>query len=311
MCANSAPLQYCPSARTALRALFCMISITTTSLAIADNFVDIGAGVTSNSNVTRGFLESDQYRDESVSLDLTVGKFFQLRPGQSLVTTATLSGSRFNDLDGLDRESIGLGSSYRHKFGLGAYAPTLGAALDWTQDKSKGETRDRHVTKFELHYSKRLSPAWHAMAGTTYEFSEGINDGRSNATPISARNDIFDFEQASLFATVDYALTNNTLLALSYTWIDGYTVSSALAPNPRLLGIAKALTFDPAVQAPVGRNQVAYSIASRTHMLALDWSIPLGRDTSLNLGYARQEIRADNSVEYGNDQFSVTFLLAL
>ncbi|OGT73727.1 MAG: hypothetical protein A3H44_09430 [Gammaproteobacteria bacterium RIFCSPLOWO2_02_FULL_57_10] len=308
---QSEELQRCPLPRALASALLGMACMTGTVAVFADNFVDISAGIASNSNVTRGFLDSDQYRDESATLDVTVGRFFQLRPGQSFTTSATLSGSRFNDLDGLDSESLGISGSYQHKFGLGAYAPTFGAALNWTQDNSSGKTRDRQITEVALSYSKRLSPAWHAMVGTTYESSEGVNDDRGNASPYSTRNDIFDFEQAGIFASADYAFANSTLLALSYTWIDGYTVSSALAPNPRLLRIAKALTLDPAVQAPPGRHQVAYTLPTHAHLLALDWSIPVGRDSSVNLGYARQEIRADDSVEYGNDQFSVTFMLAL
>lgn len=313
MHAYSVQLQHRTPSRTVLvlRALLSTITMATTSPALADNFAAVSAGVTSNSNVTRGFLDSDQYRDESVNLDLTAGHFFQLQPGRSIITSATFSGSRFGELEGLDRESIRLGSSYQHKFGLGAYAPSFGATLNWTLENSKGKTRDRQITEIELSYSKRLSPAWHAMVGTTYESSEGVNDGRGDASPYSTRNDIFDFEQVSLFASVDHAFANSMLLALSYTWIDGYTVSSALAPNPRLLRIAKALTLDPAVKTPPGRHQVAYTLPTRVHLLALDWSIPLGRDASLNMGYLRQEIRADNSVDYGNDQFSLTYMLAL
>lgn len=288
-----------------------MIGVTSSSLATADNFVEISTGITSNSNVTRGFLDSDQYRDESLDLDLTVGHFFQLQPGRSIITSATFSGSRFDELEGLDRESIRLGSSYQHKFGLGAYAPTFGAALNWTQDNSRGKTRDRHVATVEFSYSKQLSLAWRAMIGTTYESSEGINDGRDSASLYSPRNDIFDFEQLSLFGSADYLFANATMLTFSYTWIDGYTVSSALAPNPRLLAISRALTLDPAVTAPPGRSQVAYTLPTRAHLLSLNWSIPIGRDSSINLGYARQEISAKDSVEYANDQFSVTYMLAL
>ncbi|MDP1932182.1 MAG: hypothetical protein Q8L60_12070 [Gammaproteobacteria bacterium] len=285
--------------------------IVTANAVSADNFLDLGAGIASNSNVTRAFLDSDQYRDVSATLDLTAGRFVELRPGRSVTTFATLSASRFNELIGLNSESIGVGSVYQHKFGLGAYAPTVGAALNWSQHNSRGKTRDRHIAEFELSYSKRLSPAWNTRIGAAHEVSEGTHDGRRYASQYSTRNDIFDFDQTTLFATMDYVFANDTMLALTYTWIDGNTVSSALAPNPRLLGIAKALTLDPAVKAPPGRNQVAYSLASRAHLVALDWSIPLGRDTSLNLGYVRQEIRADSSVDYGNDQFSVTFMLVL
>jgi len=77
---------------------------------------------------------------------------------------ASLSASRFQQLDGLDTQRLGLGVSYQHKSGLGAYAPSINLGANWTRHNSVGKTRDRDTLERELSYSKRLSSVWHVMA---------------------------------------------------------------------------------------------------------------------------------------------------
>lgn len=285
-----------------------VLGVATTDVSSADNFINISAGVRQDNNISRGFLDRDQLSDESLGLDATAGYVTPLKPGRSIVAFTALSASRFNKLRGFDNGSIGFGGRYLHKYGLGAYAPTIATTLSWTWHDSHGKTRDRHVTSMELGFGKRLSPSLATRFGARYDISEGINDDRFNASIYSTLNDIFDFDQFGIFAGVDYSFENYTTLSLNYSWVDGNTVSSALAPNPRLLGIASALTLDPAVQAPPGRHQVAYTLKTDAHLLSLNWSIPVGDDTSFNLGFARHDIRARDNVNYANNQFSVTLV---
>ncbi len=276
----------------------------------ADSFFELSAGVHSDDNVSRGFLRSDRYADVSLDVDITAGRFYQLRPGRSVTVFGSLGASRFDKLDGFNAQALGLGASYQQKFGLGAYAPSAFVSLNILHHNSTGKTRDRDTAELEFSYSKRLSPAWSAMAGFVFEKSDGRNDGSKYASAYSTVNDIYDFTQRSAFASLEYAFYNQSLLSLSYTIVDGNTVSSALAPNPRLLAISEALTLDPAVPAPPGRNQVAYSLKTDAHLLALDWSIPVGRDTGFSIGYARQQIEARNGVNYRNDRISLKLLHA-
>jgi hypothetical protein len=60
--------------------------------------------------------------------------------------------------------------------------------------------------------------------------------------------------RAVLFASADYTFASYAMLSATYTWIDGYTVSSALAPNPGLGALSRALTLDHAVEPPPGRK---------------------------------------------------------
>lgn len=159
-----------------------------------------------------------------------------------------------------------------------------------------------------MSYSKRLTPEWAISAGGTLEGSKGLHDAVRHASLYSPRNDIYDFNQAGLFASADYTFANYALLSASYTWVDGYTISSALAPNPGLGALARALTLDHAVEPPPGRKQVAYALPTRAHLLAVEYSLPIGRDSAVSVGVSRQLIKANGGVDYTNNRLSLSVM---
>lgn len=274
----------------------------------ADPFADLQLSVLRDDNATRAFLDSDTYADTGAELTLRGGQFFQLQPSRTGTVFGSLQASRFADLPGLHSNAITLGGSLTQKFGLGNYAPALAASLSWTHHDSHSQTRDRELLSLALDYSKRLTPAWSVSIGTSLDAGKGLHDARRHASPFSPRNDIYDFNQASLLASADYTFVNDATLTAGYTWTDGYTVSSALAPNPRLKALARALTLDSAVPPPPGRKQVAYSLPTKTHEFSLDCSVPFGRNSAVGVGVARQFIEADGGVDYRNTRLSLSLV---
>lgn len=277
----------------------------------ANSFLDLTVGLHADDNITRGFLNSDIHKDQSAELALSGGRLFQLAPANSVTAIGSVTTTRFAELSGLHSNSLSLGGTYQHKFGLGAYAPVMVGALVWTHHDSHSQTRDREVMELEISYGKRLSALWNLTAGATYEVSKGIHDARRHASIYSTRNDIYDFNQGSVFAGADYTLRNYAVISASYTFGDGYVVSSALAPNPGLGSISRALTADHAVQPPVGRKQVAYTLPARTHLVDVNYSHPIGRDSSINVGISRQLVKARQGVDYTNNRISLRFIQIL
>ncbi len=277
----------------------------------ANSFLDLAVGLHADDNITRGFLDSDIHKDQSAELALSGGRLFQLAPADSVTAIGSVTTTRFAELSGLHSNSLSLGGSYQHKFGLGAYAPVMAGALIWTHHDSHSQTRDREVAELEVSYGKRLSALWNLTAGATYEISKGIHDARRHASIYSTRNDIYDFNQGSVFAGADYTLNNYAVVSASYTFGDGYVVSSALAPNPGLGSISRALTADHAVRPPVGRKQVAYTLPARTHLVEVNYSHPVGRDSSVNVGISRQIVKARQGVDYTNNRISLRFIQIL
>lgn len=274
----------------------------------AQNFVDASIGLQYDDNASRGFLSSDTHADTSANIAFTAGRFSQLRNNNSLAAFASLSATKFDRHSGLDSQSVEIGTTLTHKFGLGAYVPVLRSTLTWRTEDSYKKTRDRQIGVLDISMSKRLSPTWLFEAGVSKEFSEGSYDGQRYQSHYSSENDIYDFQQQSLFTTLEYSFSDFSTVSLEYSLIDGYTVSSALAPNPRLLGVSKALTLDPAIDAPAGRSQVAYTLETRVHLFTAHWSYPIGMDSSLTLSASRQIIIARKNVDYSNNHLSISFI---
>jgi len=291
------------------RISFCALAaICNVAHAQSNDFLDVSMAVNHDDNISRALLSSDRHADENLELALSGGRLLQLRSQDTLTLFGSVSVNRFQQFDGLDSNSLNLGANLQHKFGLGAYAPALSTGLSWTRHDSDTKVRDRDLLELSLDYRKRLTSEWDFAAGVAYEFNEGLDDGAINASKYSARSDIYDFEQASAFASLDYAFRNFSSLSASYSYVDGNTVSSALAPNPALLAIADALAPDGAFPAPVGRTIVAYTLATKAHLFSLNWSVPVGRDSSFTAGYSRQQIEARRGVGYTNDRVSLTFI---
>jgi predicted porin len=282
--------------------------LSTHTQAQSNDFVDVSAALHHDDNISRALLSSDRHGDANLEFALSGGRLIQLRSPDTLTLFGSITANRFERFDGLDSNSLNLGASLQHKFGLGAYAPALSSGLSWTRHESETKIRTRDLLELNVEYRKRLSPEWDLAAGVAYEINDGRNDGAVYSSKYSPNNDIYDFEQASVFATLDYTFRNFSSLSASYSYVDGNTVSSALAPNPALLAIANALAPDGAFPAPSGRTIVAYTLATKAHLFSLNWSFPIGRDSSLTAGYNRQQIEARRGVDYTNDRVSLTFL---
>lgn len=274
----------------------------------ANDFLDVSVAVQHDDNITRAFLSDDELSDNSAHATLSAGRLLQLPNLDTLSLFAELGSHHFDSLDGLNSSHVTLGASYQHKFGLGAFVPTLSSTISWTFEDSRTEIRSREFNTLDVNFRKRLSNAWDFSAGVSVENSDGKYDGAMYASMYSPDNDIFDFSQTSVFTALNYTFANYSTLNLSYNFTDGYTVSNALAPNPTLLAIADALTIDAAIPAPAGRNIVAYSLETNAHIFTLDWSYPIGRDTSISAAYSWQDISARAGVDYSNNRTSLTLV---
>ncbi len=288
------------------------VSSVVTAPAQANSFADLRVGMASEDNVSRGIRGDDVYEDSYLLLEGGVGKFLQIRPGQSVTLGVSAAAQRFYEMAGFDVDIVGAQAAYNHKFGLGAYAPTVSLALGLSQEARRGRARDRQLHDLSLSFSKRLSPAWGVYAAVMHEWGEGTKDGfraTSSAYPWwnwNLGDDIFDFTQSSFLASADYTFVNGSTLTASYTFTDGHSVSSGLVPNERLMQISSAIAVDPAFDPIWGRTQAAYQIKSDTHVYALDWSLALGSDSALDFAYEYRDIQAPASTSYSGSRVGVT-----
>jgi len=187
----------------------------------ANTFADLRVGIAQEDNVSKGIRGADIHDDSYFLLEGGVGKFLQIRPGQSVTLGVSAAAQRYYEMAGFDVDIIGAQAAYNHKFGLGAYAPTVALALGLSQQARRGRERDRQLHDLTLSYNKRLSPAWGVYAAVMHEWSEGTKDGFravANTYPWWAWNvgdDIFDFTQSSFLASADYTFVNGSTLTMA------------------------------------------------------------------------------------------------
>ncbi len=72
--------------------------------------------------------------------------------------------------------------------------------------------------------------------------------------------------------------------------------------------LSRALTVDKAVRPPPGRTQVAYALPTKTQEFSLDYSLPFGRNSAVNVGVGRQLIKADGGVDYRNTRLRLSLV---
>lgn len=279
-------------------------------LSQANTFLDAALSAGYEDNVTRGFKSPNI--DSSFILNTTVsgGKFWQLGSNTTLVAGASVGISNFINLPGFNRNELGVSLSVNYKFGMGAYSPRAGITATADRDYSKGDERDRDLYNVQMTLGKRFTPAWSAELGISRETSRGNSENWVDFKKlpyipgITRPTDPFDYYNNVAFASVDYDLESGWLINISYQYIDGYIVASAVPPVPELFLHAKAVALDPAFN----HRQLLYLLKSETDGIAVTLSIPLGQDSALDLRYSAQDIFAPHVGDYGNWGTSVTLL---
>jgi hypothetical protein len=189
--------------------------------------------------------------------------------------------------DGLDRAMLGPQLSWRHKFGLGAYAHLLSIELTGAAVAAHEEDRAGLAGSAAVVWRKRLDPT--TRIALSYAWAR--EDARASV-----------FDQSGQVGEFDLARDFDQRWSLSFAarWREGDVLSYATPPRPDLVSLARARmvvdTFD--------ELRVAYSIDARTLGGSLAVSHAYNDTTSLTFGYAF--LRTDSgSLRYVNHFVSV------
>lgn len=278
---------------------------------LANEFYQLSLGAGNEDNVPRVVRSPSAAESGVFTADFTGGKFFQLGLNHSMVLAATMSARRYTEHSGFDTIGASLSASYTYKFGFGAYAPRLGAAVTLGTEQVDGEARDRRFTTTEISIEKRLTPAWLVSAGMDYHVS------RSNSQPADARllsfghdpadkkpNDLFSDDATNLFASVSYEFANGITLTGGYNRSEGFTVSSTQMPALKIYKASDAVYVDPSWP----DLWFAYRLQTTTDDWSLGLSVPMGPDSSINLGASWQDIDGPSDLDYRNRLLSISFV---
>lgn len=256
------------SAKLTLHALVIVaLSIESTMLSAASPFFDLETSLLYHTNV--GF--ADQHRDRRDDFILsgrgTAGVNVLINEWSGLSLKSDVEVNRFAQLD--DLNSVVLTASARYKL-----QPTQGFTAPWYSFEvaasflghEDSDIRDGTVLAFTAVAGKRFSDRIEARAGYGYE-DRDAHQGR-----------VFETNTHSVFAGLDYNLTDRAVLFGTYTLSRGDVVSTAPFSTQIFLG-ADAIALDPAL----GAGQIAWRLDATTHHVETGASFTLNRHNFLQL----------------------------
>lgn len=277
----------------------------------ANVFTQLSISAGSESNVPRGLDAAHEIDSQFLQLGFSGGKFFQLGLYDSLTLSSNIVLNRYNNTSGFDSYSLGVQSTYAHKFGFGAYAPRFEFALGAQQVFMDGRARDVRSSSAQLSLSKRFTPAFSLTVGVDY----GDNDSPSLSDDTATQSfgydpnlrlplELFSYHSKAVFVQGEYAFGNGWLLEGRVRRIDGGTVSSTTAPSLDLYKVSRAFHSDPGFDS----GWFAYLLDADTNEWSGGLSIPIGVDSSVNIRSTWHDSKSSLDGSYKNNIFTVGYV---
>lgn len=221
-----------------------------------------------DSNATNADRSPDAIGALQLRAEFEAARLLSLGRDDALFFGAHLVAEAWPRFDGLDRVTFGPQLSWRHKFGLGAYAHLIRIELTGEVVAAHESGRAGLTGRAAIVWRKRLDPA--TRFALTYARSRH-----------DARAAVFDRTGHEAAIELGHDLDERWSVSLITRWREGDVLSYASPPRPDLVSLAKVLmvvgTFD--------QIRVAYSLNARTVGGSLATSCAVNDTTSLTIGY--------------------------
>lgn len=255
----------------------------------------VGSTLQYRNNVSNALSNPSVFSDAVATMHLDITQFATSKPGRTILYGARIDTQLFRETRGLDRLSLDLHAAWQVRMGLGSRAPRLTLATSVAREEYRRDIRDAWVTRASIMFEKRFFSEF--MMRTFLEY-ERRDAQQSNATVQNPAFNLTVFDQQSrlLGISTDYTLINGSSLLLNYQYRNG-DIDASAKPGSPLLGIARALAKD----SGIGMGYVAYLIDVEAHTVGIDWSLPLGRDSAMVLGYAKTTAHSARGIRYDTD----------
>lgn len=214
----------------------------------ADNWApNLTTTATWNDNATNANAGADELAGLQTEAVIIASERFSLGRADSLHPGLHFSGEWWPKFNGLLRGSAGARLEWRHKFGLGALAPTVSLELGADQAFTREHARRGTGSLVNLSLRKRFNDQWRGAVWHEW-------------TDHAARGAVFDRRGSETALELGRDLNDVARLTLTLRHRDGDVVSYATPPRPDLVALARHRTDVDTF----GRPMVAYSIDART-----------------------------------------------
>lgn len=290
------------------------------SVLAVDNFYTSEFSIKRDSNFALATDEKHSKDDVLASLFYEYGGYQNIAVGHNLSYSASFEKVKYGKYDQWDYSEIGAQLNYRHKYGLGEYAPALTVNTSIKNHNAKTSVRDRWIYKLDLGIDKRYSNRWSIGSSLGYEVqngkeSEASRIGVSGPLPIPSSmepmldNDVFDFSNVEFKLFSDYAITENNYLDLAYIYRDGQ-VASLGRTDEAVTTYALAAADDPTFSSKngVASGLFVYRIKAQSHLMSLAWNHILSDRASVRLSLDYQNTKAAGPLKYDRNILSLAYI---
>lgn len=257
------------------------------------NHADITLG--RDDNISRAERSRDQVDDLFAAASISRSLFYQTHPRRLYSVRGFAELERFDEISGLDRNTLGLQGLFRWQPSSGFSAPMVELNLMVRNDDFQVEQRDSTVIRSQLFVTRRLTDRVMFSVGGEYQW-------------VDSEGTVFDTRQRRFFINADYQLTQPTAIYGTYSHINGDTISTAqrrfcngvLADDILgLINAADAIEPDQAFNDALCGDWIAYRLKAQTHALTLGINRALGNRMSIDFSAmgVRVDARGDNEYQ--------------
>lgn len=282
------------------KTLLLILFLTTFSpdFALAETFFDVTAGVRRDDNVGNSSLSPYIFSDTVFSTAVTAGQTLLLNDMDDFLTYKfQFQNETFYQFDGMSNYSVGGSLAYRHKFGLGAYAPWISPVLSFDRLNYTNSVRDGWLQQAGIKGGKRISEQLDLWG--TFTFENRLSDHTASTVP-GISGAVFEQKNMNLSVNTEFTYSDSMFFTLGYAFRTGDVVSTSLSRS--IFNISKAVRQDPAL----GNNLFAYKLYGVTNILSAGLNKAINPHLLLGISYQREMTQADGENNYNKNLFSIT-----
>ena len=260
----------------------------------------LGSDVTYDDNVSRA-QKDDKFHDTFATLNLGARLPWQLWATSRLVLNANIGGEKFNTYSGLDRLYANIEGEFQYRKSGQFSEPIWGVFVRVGEDWYDSTLRDGFRNSAGLTFRKPVTDRIFLFTAVAYNQRDG-------------RSAVFDTEEVSVRANVDYALSRRQTLYFGVEGRDGDFVSTA-RPTLAYFDIAEAAVLDDVF---TDTARLSYRFKGYTGIATIGYNIALGEHAALDLAYRIAYARphdqppsvvTTDSIDYVDQQATVSILI--
>ncbi|MDF1629577.1 MAG: hypothetical protein P1U78_07245 [Alcanivoracaceae bacterium] len=268
--------------------------------------IQLNADITVNydDNQSRAERQRDQVEDVSASVQANLSWFRQLSSRSLIALSGFAEGERFDQVDLLDRNTLGVGAAYRWQRDSSFSSPLVEWNVSLQDDDIGVDQRDGTVLKTQLFITRRFTDRITMSVGAEYRQAD-------------AESVVFDLENRRFFWNFDYFFAQKYAAYFTYSHIRGDVFSSAqrifcngafatdILP---LINASTAIEPDDAYNGTFCGEWIAYRLDAKTNTFLAGINMPVGKSMSFDVSAMRAEVSADLGNHYERNMVRASLL---